>query len=128
MMVGLSCHVGEGTVMSGQKKTGVGVGGALSHHRATLSKVLNALRGHRLWASPPVYGAGSNLQTDAGREGRRIQNRARKRAGSLGDIDLSTPLLSRFSSLGCLNCCLSLSGVELSWHRANSPAPLQDRC
>lgn len=53
-MAGLSRHVGEGTVMSGQKKTDVGAGGALSHHHATLSKFLNALRGHRLWASPLV--------------------------------------------------------------------------
>lgn len=53
MMVGLSRHVGEGTVMSGQK-TDVGAGEALSHHHATLSKFLNALRGHRLWASPLV--------------------------------------------------------------------------
>lgn len=31
-MVGLSCHVGEGTVMSDQKKAGVGAGEALSPH------------------------------------------------------------------------------------------------
>lgn len=50
MRVGLSCHAGEGTVMSGQKKTGVGAGGALSHHDDdTLSKFLRVQCGQRLW-------------------------------------------------------------------------------
>lgn len=50
VMVGLSCHVGERTVMPGQKKTGVGAGEALPTH-TTLSKFLNALHGHRLWGA-----------------------------------------------------------------------------